>query len=225
MLKDISRDGEARSPHALDGLESEELLVSVQAYLDDRRRRCDSDRHTAGAWDRFFALADPLIRRIARGQAGDRADVEDRVQEIWIAILSRLPRIRDRTRHGRLTGLLAVIARHAISDHARSPSHRPLPSLDPTDAAILPGRESSPHRVVERRETCREVRSQLEELRRRRSESAFRLMYLRWIEEKSFDEIAAALGCTTKQVRDRHRRILLKLRSIIRDSIDEDRLS
>jgi RNA polymerase sigma factor (sigma-70 family) len=216
------RDGECRATRTLDGFESEGLLASLQVYLDYRASGGESDRHTVGAWARFFALANPLVRRIASSPGGSRADVENKVQDVWIAILSRFPRIRGRTRRDNLARLLAVIARHAISDYHRSPSRRLLPSLDPADAATLPGRESSPLRVVERRETCREVRSRLKELRRQNSEAAFRLMHLRWIEGKDYEEIAAVLDCTAKQVRDRHRRGLLTLRSIIRDSTDSN---
>jgi DNA-directed RNA polymerase specialized sigma24 family protein len=76
---------------------------------------------------------------------------------------------------------------------------------------------------AEPEEACCEVRSKLEEFRRQSWEASFQLMYLHWIDEKNCEEIAAVLGCTTRQARDRHHRILLKLRSILRDPIDDDR--
>jgi RNA polymerase sigma factor (sigma-70 family) len=199
------------------------LLASVQAYLDDRASRHEPDRRGADAWDRFFAAADPLIRRIARRRSNNRADFEDRVQEAWAAVLSRFPRISGRAHHDNLAGLLAVIARRAIADHDRSPAHRPLPGLDAADAAELFGRESSPPRVAEREETRRDVRAKLEELRRRGLEAGSRVIHLRWIEGKGIEEIAAILGCPAKMVRDRQRRGLLKLQSLFRDPIGPSR--
>ncbi len=220
-----SSEGVIRSaPHHTDDLKTEAFLNLVQDFLAARARRCEPPAHVRDAWCRFFSSFDPLVRRVAERYHGNRSDTDDRVQEIWLAILTRFPRICDRSRNDTLRGLLTVIARHAISDYDRSPSHRPLASLTSDAQRELPGRESSLMARAELEEACREVRSRLEEFRRQSSEASFLLIYLHWIEEKSFEEIAAALGCTTKQVRDRHRRILLKLRSILRDPIDEDRV-
>jgi DNA-directed RNA polymerase specialized sigma subunit len=64
-------------------------------------------------------------------------------------------------------------------------------------------------------ELCQErhrVLSAIEELGATISEANYRIMHIHWIEGKGFAEIAAIVGLTPKQVRDRHRRMVRKLR-------------
>ncbi len=101
-----------------DEIDSDTLLL-VQAYLLARTERREPDHESTAAWEKFFAAYDPFIRRLAGAHTWPSTDFEDRVQEIWRVVLKRLPQLRFAPERGQLSGWLATVARHVLTDLRR----------------------------------------------------------------------------------------------------------
>src|SRR5262245_33546810 len=67
-----------------------ELLQNTQTYLECRFRRQAPSGPAVEAWERFYRIVDPLLRRYARAFHVPRADLADFVQEIWTELVKTL---------------------------------------------------------------------------------------------------------------------------------------
>ena len=104
-----------------------------------------------------------------------------------------------------------MLARHHRSQH-------PLQLLDDESEQRIASREADPAIVLDTVHPQRRVRSTIEELRSTVSQTNHRILYDHWIRGKSFAEIAEPLGLTAKQARDRHARVVGKLRKLFTDA-------
>ena len=101
----------------------------------------------AEAWDRMYRACDPMIRVLVRHGPVPVSSRDDRVQDIWKAVLTGL-RQYDPAR-GPFAPWLAAVAVHVMYEHARA--HRQPASLDAGRALQFPGREDNP---VDQCEVC-----------------------------------------------------------------------
>jgi RNA polymerase sigma factor (sigma-70 family) len=196
-----------------------DLLRRTQAYLEVRSRRLSPAPELIEAWEQFFRIYAPLIGRYVGAHRLSEADRNDCIQETWREIIARLPRFRLDPGRGRLRTWIYAVARNKVVDVVRRRSRHPIGSLDHELEATLsdlPNFDPAVH--FERRRTQAIVRGMLVRLSRRVSPRNYRVLYMRWIEERTVPEIAEALGLTPEQVRFRHHRAKQALRRLFEDS-------
>jgi RNA polymerase sigma factor (sigma-70 family) len=208
MARTDPRMNQGRLPSPrLDELDSE-TVHSVRDYLAARSEGCVPDSRLIEAWDRFYAAYDPLIRRLARPRASSIEDLDDRVQDIWKRIVVHF--LQYDPNRGPFQNWLTIVIRHVLAAQGRS--HHPLGYLDPESEQRLPSREADPSIGYELIEERLRILTAITELRLAISEKNYRIMYDHWIEGKSFAEISLTVGLSRKQVRDRHHRMMGRIR-------------
>jgi RNA polymerase sigma factor (sigma-70 family) len=191
----------------------EDLLDStlhrqVQAYLEQRARGVTPSAHLAAAWEQFYSALDPQIRR---GVALNRVPMPDRsdcIQEIWLAIVSRLEHFRPDPSRARLRTWVAALVRNISINCIRNRHRHPLEQLDATQTLTIPATESTAAESLERTATQSLVQEALKDRSVRVSPDSFRVLYARWIEGRTIPEIAADLNLSPQQVRARHYRVI-----------------
>ena len=184
-----------------------ETVGSVKDYLASRAARGVAEPRWADAWERFYAAYDPLVRRLACRRCRSAFELDDRVQDVWLAVAAHF--LRYDPERGPLERWFTVIIRTVLARRHRS--LRPLRHLDDESKERIVSRDPDPTIVFDEVLRRFKVRSALEELRATISQTNHQILYDRWIEGKSFGEIAKALGLTAKQARDRHSRVVHKL--------------
>ena len=137
--------------------------------------------------------------------------MDDRVQEIWLAVAAHcLQYVPER---GSFRNWFTVLSKNVLAQQHRS--DRPLRHLDDESEQRIASREADPTIVVEEDQRRRRVRSAIEALRATTSPTNYRIIHDREIGGKSFAEIAENLHLTPKQVRDRHHRAMDRFRRLL----------
>ncbi len=209
----MSQNDLRQSEQPRDEIDSDTLLL-VQAYLLARTERREPDHESTAAWEKFYAAYDPFIRRLAGAHSWPSTDFEDRVQEIWRVVLKQLPQLRFAPERGQLSGWLATVARHVLTYLRRQAARHPLGHFSSGVEDRILAREPEPASCeFDQMRQC--LHCALSELGPLVSEAGYQVLILRWIEGKRIAEIATALGLTPKQVRDQHRRTIIKLRMLL----------
>jgi RNA polymerase sigma-70 factor (ECF subfamily) len=151
----------------------------------------------------------PAVLRYCRARLGrfsgsyDAAD--DVAQEVFVAVLSALPRYRDEGKP--FAAFVFGIAGYKVADAQRAAYRTPVPvECVPESADLADGPEASALRSAD----ADRVRALLDQL----SEHQRELLTLRVAGELSAEETAAALGMTPGAVRVAQHRALQRLRSI-----------
>jgi RNA polymerase sigma factor (sigma-70 family) len=176
----------------------ENLPVSpeiLDAFLDWRARRLDDDAFSAEAWARFHGLLDPLVCSLARRLPSDGVETDEASQEAWIVLLSHKPAGRA---PGESLAIVIAAIRNRLADLGRYQRRRIAEPLTDAEAEALVGREDV-----------------FEEARGRLSAPSYRIIVLRWIEERTYLEIGESLGMPVEWVRNRHRRAFPVLRKLL----------
>jgi RNA polymerase sigma factor (sigma-70 family) len=176
----------------------------------DGRPADDLDRD--GGRERSARDLDAFLRAIARRWRWATADRDDASQEAWLVLLARIRQFRADGERGGFPAWASVVVRNHLANLAHHAAGRPEVPLHPDEVGALIGREVDPAEICERIGTCAAVRAALEEARLRLPEASYQIVILRWFEGRTTPEIAAALGLSQAQVRDRHRRALPILR-------------
>lgn len=137
---------------------------------------------------------------VAIGHAilGDRHLAEDAAQEALAKAAVRLPRLRDTDQFGRW---VAAICRNEARDLART---RRRPRIDEVPAA-----EEDPARTNETAEAVKAALSQL-------PSAAREVVFLRFYDGLSYDQISAVLGISEQAINGRLRRAKRKLAQLLR---------
>jgi RNA polymerase sigma-70 factor (ECF subfamily) len=146
--------------------------------------------------------------RIAAHLVGDRTDAEDAVQEALLRAYRHLARYEERERFGAwLTRILVNQCRTA-----RARARRPLPPdvawAEPWDATA-PAADAAAH-DAERRQVLARALDRLPGEQRE-------AVVLRYADELSYAEMAAATGATAAALKMRVRRACQRLRALLTD--------
>jgi len=185
-----------------------ETIRSVQLYLRARRDRLEVETRLAEAWDRFFSVYDPVIRRCARRGVPQTADQCDRSQEVWRRVICRLAGYRpERAPFG---SWVRTIVLHVAADQARRAARFRYADME-NDFETVAG-EADYEQVEERR---RRVEIAMQELRARLSAANYQIIHDHLFERKTCAEIAAARGLTVGQVHGRIHRGMVMLRELL----------
>ncbi len=142
----------------------------------------------------------PMLLRLAMTRSLSTADAEDAVQEVFLRLLTQLPRFRD-GEHERAWLIRTTI--HRASDLRKAASNRTLP-LEEADVVAMPEEaESSP------------ILSAVQAL----PEKYSTVIHLYYYEGYTIKEIAKLLGLPTPTVGTRLSRGREKLRKLLEEEI------
>jgi RNA polymerase sigma factor (sigma-70 family) len=197
-----------------DGHGEAERVWATQDYLRSRSLKRPTCFETHQSWDDFYAEYAPYVRRMVRSWNMSAADEDDCVQEIWMEIISKLTSLDYDPRRGHLRGWLFLLVRRKMIRHLRRRKSR-KEELIADPEKTLTGSEAEPWARFAERERRDMVRRTLASMRRRTSQTNYRMLYLRWIDGRSTLEIAEAVKLTPEQVRYRLSRMKTKLHSML----------
>ena len=177
----------------------------------------------AGAWGDLCELYRPLIVGWLRRQAVPDGEVDDLVQEIFLAVVRGLPSFSHSGRRGAFRSWLRTIASNYSCDYWKSPARRAAPGDDA--AAVALGLLEDPDSLLNRywdEEHDRYVLRCLLELAELEFEPttvrAFRRLAL---EGASGSEAAGELGLSLAAVYAARSRVLRRLRELAEGLLDE----
>jgi len=149
----------------------------------------------------------PAMVAIAHSVLGDRHLAEDAAQEAFAKAAVRLPQLR---RKDRFAGWLAAICRNAAKD-----------MVQVTDKRRTFNEPSTETREPDRNENLEVVRQAIGKL----SASARELVFLRYYDGLSYEQISAVLGLSPQAINGRLRRAKRKMADYLRrNGFDEVRL-
>jgi RNA polymerase sigma-70 factor, ECF subfamily len=147
----------------------------------------------------FAALYDRYVEKIYHylyGRVGSTVEAEDLTSQTFVAALEALPRYQDK---GYFSTWLFAIARSKVMDHFRQRKHAPL------DENLAENPEILAH--VSRSDEIR----RLSGLVRALAEDERELIYLRYVADLSFAEMAALLGKGEEAVKKSLYRLLARM--------------
>ena len=140
----------------------------------------------------------PAMVAIAHSIVGDRHLAEDTAQQAFAKAAVKLPQL---TKRGRFGGWVATICRNAAKDMARSV--RPVRSIEEFSAAATESDENTASEAV------KEALAGL-------SQSGREVIYLRFYDSMSYEQISAILGVSEQAINGRLRRAKRRLAEHLR---------
>lgn len=156
-------------------------------------------RGDAAGWNALFDSYHRLVLRYAVARLGDRDGAEDVAQEVFVAAVEAVDRLRDPSERGVEAWLLGI-ARNKIADRIRrlqrARRHSP-PEVVSVDAGEL---------AVDRI-TSQEVREAMQRL----SDDQREVIIRRFILDQSLEQVAAATGRPVGAVKSMQHRALASL--------------
>jgi RNA polymerase sigma-70 factor (ECF subfamily) len=154
-----------------------------------------------GDSDSFTQLARhyyPAMVAIAHSILGDRDLAEDAAQLAFARVAVKLPQLKDSRK---FAGWLAVICRNAAKDMARRQNDGKIPKGYP-GAVDKPKRDDS-------KEIVKEALKKL-------SDSAREIIFLRYYDGLSYEQISSVLGISEQAINGRLRRAKKKMEEYLR---------
>jgi RNA polymerase sigma-70 factor (ECF subfamily) len=157
-------------------------------------------RGEASGWDTLFERFHPDVHAYALARLGDWSGAEDVTQEVFVAAVTSIRRLRDE-REPAVQAWFLHICRHKVIDHLRrNLRQRRLPVDEPEPA-------SDPQHVVEARLRADELRAALSKL----TEDQRDILVRRFVLDHSIDEVASATGRSAGAVKSLQHRALATL--------------
>ena len=206
------RDG-AQSSRPADA--DPQLLFRTQEYLKALADNCKTGSAQREAWDQFFKIHDPFVRRSVGAWHLQPWDAEECVQMTWVEIVRKLPDLKFDPRLGAFRSWLATVIRRQVCDFLAGEKRRRLSALT-MEETVVPGDESDdPAELLIRRESQLLVQRMIQDLERDVSEKSYQVMYLHCVKGLDYSEIAAQLDLTQQEVRYRHHRIKQKIKQLV----------
>jgi RNA polymerase sigma-70 factor, ECF subfamily len=170
------------------------------------------------AWEDFIHAHGHLIWKICRRSDECLEEVNDLVQDTWLILFRRLPKLHLDCAPGALAAWVAGIAHRVAGKHAgrRSISKRRRIPLTAEVAAELLDPDAGPAAKCSLMLRREQVRAILEKLGASLPERHRRIMQMHWVEDRSVAEIAAEVGLSEDCVGSILRRIRLRLPELLR---------
>ncbi len=192
------------------------LLNNVQAYLSAVLDGEQPNTVMSDSWIEFFRVYDNLLRRYARSRGMRNEDLDDCLQEVWVAVSRQLADFqRPQDRPGLRAWLYRLVQNKATDIVRRKCRSRAAPLDCVGDVPAVERHEDAVAEAEEARWQHHLVRTMLDELRGQVTDLNYRVLHLRLVEDCSISEVAETLELTHEQVRYRCHRMLKKLRSMI----------
>ncbi len=157
------------------------------------------------AFEELVARYHPRLRYYLRRMLPREDQVDDALQEVWLAAFRALPRLSD---PGAVAAWLYRIARDKalVRSRRRQPEH----SLEPLDVVEEPS-----HGNEFDREDAQEIHAALDQLTPDHKE----MLVLRFLEDMTYEQMARATGCPVGTVRSR----LYYAKSALRRALEQRR--
>jgi RNA polymerase sigma-70 factor (ECF subfamily) len=140
-------------------------------------------RGDEAAWHRLFDDFHYLVWRYGFAHLGDHASADDLAQEVFVAAVKAIGRLRDETRPG-VEGWLLGIARNKVADRFRQSARERKLQL------IRPELEADPAEIAVRRLTVQRLRACLDTLPEPQRDIVIR----RFVLDQSLEHVARATG-------------------------------
>jgi RNA polymerase sigma-70 factor (ECF subfamily) len=157
-------------------------------------------RGEAQAWDALFERFHPSVHAYALARLGDWAGAEDVTQEVFVAAVTSVHRLRDH-REPAVQAWFLHICRHKVVDHVR---HRSRQRREPAAEAPF---SLDPQHIVETRQRAGELREAMESL----TEDQRDILIRRFVLDQSLDDVAAGTGRSVGAVKALQHRALASL--------------
>jgi RNA polymerase sigma factor (sigma-70 family) len=143
------------------------------------------------ACSEFCSIHDGIIRAVIHRLHKNRDDIEDITQEVWVAVIKRLSKLRVDPALGTVTGLVVKIASDLAKKHARLNRRRRSESLSLEAADELPDRGRGPDVEFEWVQCGKELRQLIEAFAASLPMRERQVVLLYWLEEHSLSRVAA----------------------------------
>lgn len=156
-------------------------------------------RGESAGWDGLFDRFYPTVLRYATARTGDRTAAEEIAQEVFVAAVGTLSRLRERSEAG-IEGWFVAIARFKLADRARRRARDERLVLRPTDAPDAAELAAANLAAVE-------LRQAMEDL----TEEQRDVLVRRFILDESLEQVAAATGRRVGAVKALQHRALAAL--------------
>ena len=190
-----------------------DLLVSVREFLRIQLLGLTAEPRDTDAWDEFFAIYDAMIRRFA-GAAGFRGhELDECVQEVWIAILEHLETFEIDPERGRFRTWLYQVVRSKATDLLRRKNRQANVSLS-TRGELVDATSQAPTDQLDRLWEQQLFQVLLDDLRQRVTAESFAIFEAHLVREESYDTIADRHGVTPGSARTRYHRTLRTFRTL-----------
>lgn len=188
------------------------VLAAAQQYVSARaaRQQCEISEQQ---WSFFYEAYKPLVYAMVRSANVPMADRDDCVQQVWLELVERLPRL-----NGNCNAFLVYLKKtvHSkVSDYFRRADKDDISSwrFDASDADQF-GHDCTPESIYERIEVIELVCQTLEKLEQTVSDLNYRIFVMRSLREISVREIASGLNLSAPQVSDRNYRATARFRQL-----------
>lgn len=198
------------------------LVETTRTYLACLARGGVPGPALASAWDEFYRTYAPLVVRIVRRRCGMAGDQDDRAQDVWQAIVTRLATFRPDPARGPFRAWLLVVARRRLADRLRGDARKIRPMIWDEPPDHVEGAEEDPAVTCERDDERALFTGLLALLRTQVTPLSYRVLQLRVLEGRAVSEVARLVGLTADQVRARHHRTVVKLRRLAGTAEDRD---
>ena len=179
------------------------------------RNEKDADRHPSGrtGLDAIARKYATPLRRFFERRVRHQEDVPDLVQDV----LARMARLKDLSSVEKPEHYLFTTASSALRDQARRDAARQRGDHVTYEPSIHEGSDFAPDRVLLGRQALAAVQAALRELPER-TRSVF---VLRIFEEQRTQDVARALGISTRAVESHYAKALASLALAVRDYRDD----
>jgi RNA polymerase sigma-70 factor (ECF subfamily) len=177
-----------------------------------------------GAWQDLCELYRPLIAGWLRRQSVPDGDVDDLMQEIFLAVVRGLPSFSHSGRRGAFRSWLRTIAYNYSCDYWKSPARRTaVPGDDAAAAALslLEDPDSTLNRYWDEEHDRYVLRCLLELVELEFEPATVQAFRLMSFEEASGSEAARQLGISVAAVYAARSRVLRRLRELAEGLLDE----
>jgi RNA polymerase sigma-70 factor (ECF subfamily) len=194
-------------PRGLGGrLEDDERdRIGVAAELNDLAATVQAARRgEREAWDMLFERFHPDVHAYALARLGDWASAEDVTQEVFVAAVGAVRRLRD-AREPAVQAWFLHICRHKVADHLRRLSRR----------RNLAGRVASPGVDPEEIAVTRLDGSQLREALGCLTEDQRDILVRRFVLDQSLEQVAAGTRRTVGAVKALQHRALAAIERLL----------
>jgi RNA polymerase sigma factor (sigma-70 family) len=196
------------------------MLESVKQHL-----RADLDQHVTKAehvvaWRQFYTKCDPLIRRFVRIYVRTASDMDDCTQEVWVRLIKRLKTFDYDPKVGNFTSWLYKVVRSVTAGYFRNEYRNGKTEKRSLMSSLSPSSVDDPAQLMDEMDAQDRVDAVLMTIRRNVSRPNYDLLYMRWVQQRSVEDVAEALDLSHRQVWYREHRARKKLRGVLSDRND-----
>jgi len=176
------------------------------------------DRALVQAWQDFYSIHSEVIRRFGRSRGIPVADLDDCVQEVWATVIAELLDFDYQPDRGQFRSWLYAVVRSKAADFMRDRARARTCRFDVAreEDYELYSRDPDPARSLELRCERQMIHAVLRELRTVTSHLSYRVFFMRRIQERTVQVVAASNGLSSDQVRARQHRVQKRFRGLYR---------